>query len=422
MGRHSIGWTFALLSMVAACSGDDDGSVPACVGDKSSCGQVCSSLKPCPLGTHCGITGTCERHCNATSPCPGGGACMSNGMCVAGPDSGTAGRAGTNATPTSGRGGTAAGTGGRAGATPMRPNNCADSVVQTTRVTPTVVLIVDQSSSMEEDFDDGTRWDVLRDFLLESPNGLIADLQSQVNFGLALYSAVSGGTSPTPLGECPMVATVAPAANNFDAIAAVYSDAEPIEDTPTGDSIDRVLESFGYTDPDATRDPVVFVLATDGEPDRCEELDPQNGQEEALAAVRRAYQSRIRTYVISVGDEIGEQHQQDIANAGLGRGPGDPDAEYWRAGDDQTLRAALTEIVGGQLGCEIQLNGRVPEGMACRGTVELNGDPLGCDDPNGWELLDEQHIRLLGTACDELKASDDVYLDVSFPCGVVGPG
>jgi hypothetical protein len=73
--------------------------------------------------------------------------------------------------------------------------------------------------------------------------------------------------------------------------------------------------------------------------------------------------------------------------------------------------------VGGQLGCEIQLSGKV-SGNACLGKVMLNGDPLECDDKNGWELVDEQHIRLLGDACDELKASDDVYLDVSFPCDV----
>ena len=95
MGRTSIAWTFALLSIAAACSDDDGSSVPACVGDKTNCGETCSSLKPCALGTHCGITGTCERHCDSTHACPGGGTCMPNGMCVAGPDGGMTGRSGT---------------------------------------------------------------------------------------------------------------------------------------------------------------------------------------------------------------------------------------------------------------------------------------------------------------------------------------
>jgi hypothetical protein len=358
-------------------------------------------MQPCPYGLYCSEDNQCAQQCDLDNPCRGGGMCTPNGRC---PD-------------VVGDGGTVGG-GGRGGS-PTRPGACADTVVDANPTTPTVILIVDQSSSMEEEFDNGSRWDVLRDFLLEEPNGLISDLQSQVHFGLAMYSAESGGTAPLPIGECPMVTTVAPAPDNYAAIADVYGNAEPIEDTPTGDSIDRVVEDLGLNDPDMDENPVVFVLATDGEPDRCEELDPQNGQEEAIAAVERAYTLGIRTFVISVGEgELSAEHQQDIANAGLGRQPGDADAEYWVAGNDQTLRDALTSIVGGQLGCEIALNGRVQDGNPCLGRVSLNGDQLECNGEDGWELIDDRHIRLLGAACDELKSGGDVYLDVSFPCGV----
>ena len=282
------------------------------------------------------------------------------------------------------------------------------------------MLLVDQSSSMTDEFGgDGSRWDVLRNFLLEEPNGLLADLQSQVRFGFAMYSAVSGGSDPLPIGECPMITSVQPALDNYTAIADIYRNADVVEDTPTGDSIDAVIDSLGLTtNPDVMMSPTVLVLATDGEPDRCEELDPQNGQEEAIAAAQRAFSMGVRTYIISVGDEVSDEHQQDMANAGLGRGPGDPAAEYWEVGDDASLRAALSDIVGSQLGCEIQLSGSVSGGDACEGTVTLNGVELSCDDPNGWELSTPQTIRLLGTACDTLKTDDDVFLDVSFPCTV----
>lgn len=413
-------WWSISMTLLCACSGDDagaDGNALACAGGDERCGEMCSALRPCPFGLYCGPQATCEKQCDAEHPCAGGGVCQANGMCKGGVIDGGIpnGPLGGSTAGTAGRSAAAGRSGGTAGG---RPNSCADTVVTTTRTTPTVILIVDQSSSMDEEFDNGSRWNVLRDFLLDEPGGLIADLQSQVHFGLALYSAESGGTNPTPIGECPMVTTVAPAADNYAAIAAAYRGAEPIEDTPTGDSIDKLVNDLGFTDPDATVNPVVFVLATDGEPDRCEELDPQNGQQEAVDAVKRAFQSRIRTFIISVGSEISEAHQQDMANAGLGRGPSDPPAEYWRAGNDQSLRDALTSIVGGQLGCEVALSGKVQSGNACMGKVMLNGDPLTCDDPNGWELLDENHIRLLGTACDELKMSDDVFLEVSFPCQV----
>lgn len=174
------------------------------------------------------------------------------------------------------------------------------------------------------------------------------------------------------------------------------------------------------TDPDAIVTPVVFVLATDGEPDRCEELDPQTdaAKDEAIAAVDHAFTLGVRTFVISVGNEIGADHQQAIANAGLGRGAGDANAEYWVAGDDQSLRDALRQVVGSQLGCEVELQGQVQGGDPCSGRVVLNGTTLECGDADGWELVDPSHIRLLGGACDELEASDELVLEVKFPCQV----
>ena len=61
---------------------------------------------------------------------------------------------------------------------------------------------------------------------------------------------------------------------------------------------------------------------------------------------------------------------------------------------------------------------RTPSGDPCSGTVTLNGEELVCNDPNGWELLDENHIRLLGDSCDQLKAGGDTMLNVAVPCSV----
>jgi hypothetical protein len=167
--------------------------------------------------------------------------------CSSGSDDGSAGANGgsaasggsnpfgnsTQGNAASGGSGGAGGMGSVVGVLPDGGLACADTLVRTSRVTPTVILLVDQSSSMEEDFGDGSRWNVLRDFLLQDPEGLIADLQQQVRFGLALYSAEEDAA------ECPLVTTVEPAIDNYDAIAATYREAEPIGDTPTGDSIRR---------------------------------------------------------------------------------------------------------------------------------------------------------------------------------------
>lgn len=397
------------LGLLAGCGKDEE--LSPCVDGDLGCGRVCGNEdnKPCTAGLYCSAEGLCSKACSveADLACADKSLCSSDGRCMSSETASGGGSGG-------GSGGT--GTGGTGGAPP--PGTCADTVVRASIVIPTVILIVDQSSSMNESFGNASRWDTLRDFLLQSPDGLIADLQSQVRFGLAMYSAESGGSAPDPIGECPMVTSVAPAIDNYDAINAIYGPAEPIEDTPTGDAIDKILDDLNLSNaPDQNEGPTVFILATDGEPDRCEELDPQNGQEEAIAAVTRAYGMGVRTFVISVGSELSVQHQQDIANAGLGRAGSDPDAEYWVAGDDATLRAALTEIVGGQLGCEVQLNGSVESGDACTGTVKLNGEPLECGGADGWELSTPRNIRLKGAACDTLKAGN-FELDVRFPCDV----
>lgn len=294
---------------------------------------------------------------------------------------------------------------------------CAAQRVMARRVTPNVIVIVDQSSSMTEDFGRTNRWDGLRDSLLDTPDGLIATLESSVRFGLALYS--SRADDGPAIGMCPMITWVDPAIDNFDAIDAVYGPADPIDETPTGESIDAVLARI--TDvPDPTDDPTIFILATDGEPDTCGEPNPQTGQDESVAAIERAYDRAIRTFVISVGNDVGMDHLQDVANAGVGRGAGDPDAPFWVAGDDEGLRSALVEIVGGELSCVITLEGRIEDlTEACTGTVVLDGTTIPCDDDNGWRAIDETHIELLGTACDRLQSNPRATLEATFPCGVI---
>lgn len=297
---------------------------------------------------------------------------------------------------------------------PGKPLVCARSDAVAGRVTPTVILIIDQSSSMNDSIGSGSRWNVLRDFLLRD-DGLIKTLQDRMRFGIAMYSARSDMPN-----NCPMVTSVAADLGNFNAISTAYRAAEPIEDTPTGDSIDSVVAALPKPAPDARRDPVIFVLATDGEPDRCEELDPQNGQAEAIDAVARAYGMGISTFVIGVGNELSMNHAQDVANAGIGHQAGQTNAPYWTAMDDASLKSALTDIISAQVSCEVELKGHV-EGDPCSGEVMLSGRDLICKDKDGWELADPSHVRLLGTACTAFQKEEVSTLHVEFPCEALRP-
>jgi hypothetical protein len=399
--RRTPWWLSAML--LSACSCGDGPSGGPCAPNPPDlvCSRECVNTSNCPPGFYCSAgRGTCFADCDARTGdgCNMGQGCTTEGRCI---DLETAGDARV-AVP-SGDGG--------------NPFVCAEVELDTQRTTPNVVLVIDQSGSMTADFSGGTRWNVLRDSLLDD-DGLVRDLQDQVRFGLALYSARGDEGSP-PIGMCPMVQTVAPALNNFDAIDAVYSEEEPLDDTPTGDSLDFLLDQIEFA-PDRSDDPTIFVLATDGEPDRCEQLDPQDGHAESVAAVQRGYRMGIRTFVISVGrGSVSEEHLQDVANAGVGRRDGEPNAPFWEAGDDEGLRGALREIVGGALSCVIELRGNIEPGMACSGRVELNGVALPCDDPNGWEAIDESHIELRGEACERLQNGMAAELKATFPCDIV---
>src|SRR5688500_17527624 len=242
--RAVVALSLAILGTLSGCdcSGSmGEGGGDPCAADDApeGCGDTCSVANPCPMGLVC-----------------------RDGTCV--PPERDAGRRYDGAV-------------------------CADVILEAHPTTPNVILMIDQSGSMTESFGGGTRWSELKDSLLDVPDGLIYDLQDQVRFGLALYSARADGSDPgPPVGECPLVEQVPVMISNYDAIDAVYGPADPIDETPTGDSMNAILDGIAGT-PDPDGNPTIIILATDGEPDRCEELNPQNGQAESIAAARRAY-------------------------------------------------------------------------------------------------------------------------------------
>ncbi len=397
MSQATLPRVLLCVLLLAACDCND--TTPPCEREEPifGCGASCDDTSLCRSGLYCDPDrGTCTADCADDRDCGSSEVCNADGLCEDAPDMG----GNTDAQ-----------------ARFDGPGGCPSVEVSARRVTPTVILVVDQSGSMTSSFGGSNRWDALRDSLLDPDDGLIQALEDQVRFGLALYSAeAEGNEAGPPIGECPMLSEVTAAIGNYDAIRAVYEDAEPIDETPTGDAIDSILDGW-LGMPDRPTDPTIFILATDGEPDRCEELNPQRGQDEAIAAVTRAYDNGIRTYVISVGSDVSDAHLQDVANAGLGEPA--TDAEFWVAGDDEGLRDALTSIVGGAVSCTLELSSALEDvSEACMGTVVLNGRELPCDDPNGWEATDADTIELLGDACDELLSTPGVTLRATFPCGV----
>lgn len=329
----------------------------------------------------------------------------------------------TNATPTATQGsgsstgdsGIPDGTGNRGPDLGMADDGlgtgCADVMATIEPVIPTIVWLVDRSGSMGEDFGGISRWQAVSDAMFGG-GGVVTQLQSEIRFGMALYTSNNGMFG----GTCPMMDEVAPAFDNRDAMEAAFTMPLPDGDTPTGEAITAAAASLAA----AAESARAIVLATDGEPDTCAEPDPQNGQPESVAAAVAAFDQGIRTFVVSVGGQVSADHLQELANVGVGKAPDDPDpAPYYEALDAAALVDAFDEIVGGFVSCEFAIDGVVDIEEACQGTVLLDGEPIECEVD--WHVPEESTLELIGEACATLQDGEDHSVDASFPCTVIMP-
>jgi hypothetical protein len=411
----------------------------------------------------------------ACSPAPGNGSGVGDGGGDEGGGSGGVPLGGSAGTAAAGQGGMiiqggAAGGGGTG-------NVCQELTVETKPVTPTVLILVDNSSSMFEPRAD--LWDALFNALMVA-DGPVDGLQAKIRFGFASYKGIANNGQPVATSEtdpaCAEVAEVTYALDNYAAINDIYTMLGTQWmpgvkwETPTGHAITRVVPGLRdfVADPPG---PKIILLVTDGNPNTCRVLDPQCGQDQTIKAVQDAYAAGIGTVVLGIGDIVGANtgcvpaqmrcgvnHLQDIANAGQGQPVVQPPAEYvyqqcvaGPAGGAGTLTAtyspaggtampltatnaaaiapALEGLLTGFVSCTLDMNALVT-GNPALGTVIVtptegpNKDqvrPIMINDmTDGWVLEDNRfQVTLTGQACEDYKIGAKV--DIAFPCEVAEP-
>jgi hypothetical protein len=399
---------------------------------------ACSSDAQCALGSYCG-DGRCKKDCTAPNTgCAAGQQCTEKGRCMDSSSGGNGGGAGTGSNGKAGSGNIPIPVQeGGVGDAMEEADACAETSVELSTEPPNVLLLVDRSGSMAKELADGiSRWSSLRSALIDPATGLVASVQASVNLGLALYTGPDRGavglestaTEPDPdyveTEVCPYLVEVAIAPSNGAAIQAAYLPAEirpnSLGSTPTGESLEAALPALTGLDPALYPGRKVIVLATDGEPDICaDNNDEVTGRERSVAAVEAAFAEGITTFVISVGDEIGDQHLREIANLGQGFPADDAMNRFYRADDATSLAQAFEDIVNGVRSCTFALEG-VVTGDGHEGTVTVDGTVVVQNDPNGWRLNNPSEVELLGTVCELVKMGDH-SIDVSFPCGIIEP-
>jgi hypothetical protein len=277
-----------------------------------------------------------------------------------------------------------------------------------TAVTPSIQLVIDGSNSMTTDIGGESRYNAIKDALVDDTNGVVTQLQNQVYFGASIFS------SDNP---CPKLYSVGRATANKDNIKNLIKSRNPAGNTPTGPSIDQVVADF-VANPPPPNSPPIIVLATDGLPNTCNDgNDTNTGQSKSIAAATAAFTANIRLFILGVGNGIADQHLQAMANAGVGVQTGMPNAPYYLANSPAQLATAFKQIIGNVTSCDLMISGNIDQTTASEGTVTLNGMTLtyGTD----WTLLNGNTIELLGNACMTLQQSTNPVVDASFPCGAV---
>jgi hypothetical protein len=317
--------------------------------------------------------------------------------------------------------GTTAGAGGTG---VFEGDGCVNLTVGFEGKTPTVLLLVDNSGSMNEHYprnnSPDTRFSLLHGALMNNMTGAVKLMESTVRMGLALYSSNGGSAG----GMCPMLTQVPIALNNYNAIEAVYGASKPDHDTPTGPSIDEVVKILAKEP-----DPKYILLVTDGLPDTCQDPNPGDNAAQMAAnditvkAAQAAFSAGIRLFIMGVSADIAPAHLQAMANAGAGLDPatmGAMAAKYYVAADNEAaLAMQLTGILGSVRNCVFQLGGTVQAGREGDGVVTLDGMRLTLNDPNGFKLTNMGSvIEFQGTACEKIK-TDSKGLSLSFPCDAI---
>jgi hypothetical protein len=298
------------------------------------------------------------------------------------------------------------------------PRGCVDIVRSYDSEPATVLLLIDQSQSMTLPFGDSTRWDVLREAILDPESGLLQSLDLNTRVGMMLYTGQGGFANAQ---GCPLITEVVARFGNVEQVRATYEGASPRRggDTPTGESIDRAVAALQEIQ---SAGPKYILLATDGEPDTCAQPKPSEGMPEALAAAQNAFAAGIRVYTLGVSDGIGAARLQQLANAGLGKDPAlvygvDADAvePLTASSDPRQLATQLKGIIGDVRSCIVDLGTQVGTERTLDGRLVLDGKVLANSARDGWTFIDDRTVEIHGGACDQILG-DGQKLEVRFPC------
>jgi hypothetical protein len=339
----------------------------------------------------------------------GGGGSSGSGT---GGGAASGGRGGGSGAST-GSGGNATGVGGGAGDIGSPDMSCGQSTFGTQNIPPDVLIILDKSGSMANDFNDMRcnaagcvdKWTAMTAAL----NQVVGNTQGNIRWGLKFFANT---------GACGITAgaTVAIGLNNATAIANAIAGVGPTSNTPTRAAEDSGVQYLmTLTDPN----PRYILLATDGQPNCMP--GGQNATADdagAIQAVLNASTAGFPTFVVGIGNvATAMQTLNQMATNGGKAQPADAMGRIYYPADNQAgLVTALDSIQTSVRSCTFTFPQAPPDPTNI--VVEGDNIPIAQDPVNGWSYTDNTStaIVLNGTSCASYQSGAIQSITANFGC------
>jgi hypothetical protein len=301
---------------------------------------------------------------------------------------------------------------------PVNGDACPPTTFNANNLPPDLLIVLDRSGSMDEDSTGmscnggcgaNSKWTLMTAAI----NQVVAQSETQVNWGLKFFGSGSGATCNVANG-----ASVAPAPMTAAAIAAAIAAPanQPATRTPTRAA---ELSAGTYLASLTDTNPKYILLATDGLPNCPVMGNTANGDEMgAIAAVSTVAGMGFPTFVIGIAADalVGATATlNSMAVAGMKPRMGTP--QYYSVTTTADLAAALMAIQGmAALPCQFQLGG-VPTDPA-QVSVSVGGQTV----PNSTWMYGPGNRSVIfpdtGPTCMMLKSGAIRDIKINLPCGV----
>lgn len=309
---------------------------------------------------------------------------------------------------------------------------CVDGVLSLKKAVPTVMLVLDRSTSMDRSFGGaGTRWESLTQALSVA----LPPVDQEIELGALLFPAVDGDSASCSVA---FATDLVPALGNALPILGRMASTSPGGHTPTAVAMavaGKLIEGMR-----AASSARALVLATDGAPNCNEDLDPStctcasggggggNNCNQAILClddtrtveiIDALARTGLPTYVIGIQESSSDFAQvlNEMAVAG-GRPLTGGRQSYYAATSEAELEQAFVTIRD-QVGSCTWLSSSVPDDDGSievkLGGVVVPHDPDGKD---GWAWSDRVNgeLTLYGSACDRAAASEDPAVEGKVLC------